>query len=106
MASLLRQHPAMRRWLKRLRAMAVPTDVPFVPPGHFYSPIVDVRAVAAEKERLWPAQPVVAGVDWNDAGHRQLLTESFPRCLPLYDYPESLPDGPLKTAVLRLARRI
>jgi hypothetical protein len=71
-----------------------PTDAPFVPPGHFYSPIVDARAIAAERERLWPAQPVVAGVDWNDAGHRELLTRDFPRHLPLYDYPESLPDGP------------
>ena len=69
-------------------------DAPFVPPGHFYSPIVDTRAAAAERERLWPLQPVTAGIDWNDEGHRQLLTGIFPRFLPLYDYPEVLPDGP------------
>jgi len=84
----------MRRFLKRLHAVSRPTDEPFVPPGHFYSPIVDAKAVVADRERLWPARPVVAGVDWNDAGHRQLLTEVFPRFLPLYDYPEVLPDGP------------
>jgi hypothetical protein len=66
----------------------------FVPAGHFYSPIVDPAAVAAERERIWPAQPVIGGVDWNDAGHRQLLTEVFPRLLPLYDYPEALPESP------------
>ena len=74
--------------------MIRPADAPFAPPGHFYSPIVDVNAVAAEKDRHWPAKPINAGIDWNDAGHRHLLTEVFPRFLPLYDYPELLPDGP------------
>jgi hypothetical protein len=84
----------MRRLLKRFRAMTRPADAPFVPPGHFYSPIADAAAVAADRERLWPAQPVTAGVDWNDAGHRRLLAEEFPKFVPLYDYPETLPDGP------------
>jgi hypothetical protein len=84
----------MRRFLNRLRAIARSPDAPFVPPGHFYSPLVDAKALAAEKERLWPASPVTAGIDWNDAGHRRLLAEVFPRHLPLYDYPEVLPDGP------------
>ena len=35
----------------------ITTRAPFVPAGHFYSPIVDVAA-AAERELLWPAQPV------------------------------------------------
>jgi hypothetical protein len=84
----------MRRVLSKLRAIARSRDAPFVPPGHFYSPLVDAKAVAAERNRLWPAAPVTAGIDWNDAGHRRLLTEVFPRHLPLYDYPEVLPDGP------------
>jgi hypothetical protein len=84
----------MRRFLSKLRACSRLADAPFVPAGHFYSPIVDAKAVASERERLWPAQPVVAGIDWNDAGHRQLLTEVFPRFLPWYDYPEKLQDEP------------
>jgi hypothetical protein len=85
---------AIRRLLRELRARGRPVDAPFVPPGHFYSPLVDPREVAADRERLWPANPVVDGVDWNNDGHRQILTEAFPRFLPLYDYPETLPDGP------------
>ncbi|MEO8306353.1 MAG: class I SAM-dependent methyltransferase [Betaproteobacteria bacterium] len=84
----------MRRLLSQIRRRLEAADAPFVPPGHFYSPIVDTRAVAAERERLWPSRPVIAGIDWNDAGHRRILTEAFPRFLPLYDYPEVLPDGP------------
>lgn len=81
------------RLLRKLRAMSRPSGALFVPPGHFYSPIVDVQEVAAKRERLWGADPVVDGIDWNDAGHRQLLTEVFPKYLPLYDYPEDLPEG-------------
>ena len=66
---------------------------PFVRAGHFYSPIVDRKEIAAERDCLWPAKPIVAGVDWNDDGHRRILAETFPRYLPLYDYPETLRDG-------------
>ena len=85
---------AIRRLLRELRARRRSPDAPFVPPGHFYSPLVDPQEIAADSERLWPAKPTVEGVDWNDDGHRQILTEAFPRFLPLYDYPEVLPDGP------------
>src|SRR5215467_5763282 len=88
----------MRRILQKLRKIPqyVPQyiDVPYVPAGHFYSPIADTAALAAEKDRLWPPQPHVAGIDWNDDGHRRMLTEIFPRFIRLYDYPELLPDGP------------
>jgi hypothetical protein len=85
---------AIRRLLKQLRARSRSPRAPFVPPGHFYSPIVDPEEAAADRERLWPAKPTIGGVDWNDAGHQQILSESFPRYLPLYDYPETLADGP------------
>jgi hypothetical protein len=84
----------MRRLLRRFRMAYPPAEAPFVPSGHFYSPIVDRTAVAAERARLWPERPIVAGIDWNDDGHRRLLTGAFPRFRPLYDYPETLPDGP------------
>src|SRR5215470_58169 len=85
---------AIWRLLRELRARRKWPDAPFVPPGHFYSPLVDPQEIAADRERLWPAKPVIEGVDWNDDGHRQILTEAFPRFLPLYDYAELLPDGP------------
>ena len=85
----------IRRRLKELRTpKRPPPGAPFVPPGHFYSPLCDPEAIAAERDRLWPAKPIVAGIDWNDDGHRQILTETFPRYMPLYDYPELLPEGP------------
>jgi hypothetical protein len=83
----------VRKLLRQLRD-AARTGTPFVPSGHFYSPLVDVTEIAAERARLWPAKPVIKGIDWNDDGHRQILSEVFPRYLPLYDYPEVLPDGP------------
>jgi hypothetical protein len=79
---------------KALRAVGRWTSRLYARPGHFYSPIVDPREIAAERDHLWPTWPVIAGVDWNDDGQRQHLAETFPRYLPLYDYPEMLPDGP------------
>jgi len=76
-----------------LRGIQRESRAPFVPPGHFYSPIADTDALAAERHRLWPQKPVIAGVDWNDDGHRQILGEVFPRYIKLYDYAELLPDG-------------
>ena len=57
-------------------------------PGHFYSPIVDPAALAGRREALWPASPALVGIDFNDASHRRVLTEWFPRYIGDYDYPE------------------
>ena len=84
---------ALRRLLRTLRGIQRESRPPFVPPGHFYSPIADPDALAAERHRLWPQKPIIAGVDWNDDGHRQILGEVFPRYIKLYDYAELLPDG-------------
>lgn len=65
--------------------------LPF-PPGHFYSPIVDPATLDAD--RLWPATPQVVGIDFNEASHRAILTEHFPRFHPDYDYADTLPDTP------------
>lgn len=61
-------------------------------PGHFYSPIVDSSSLSAQRERIWPARPVVTAIDFNDDGHRRVLTEWFPRFMPEYDYPEHLDE--------------
>lgn len=66
--------------------------LPF-PPGHFYSPIVDTEALAKERARIWPADPQVAGIEFDDASHRHVLQDVLPRQLPAYDYPETLPDS-------------
>jgi len=60
----------------------------FVPPGHFYSPIADVDELSARRDAVWPAVPIVLGIDFNDASHRHVLGELFPRFIGDYDYPE------------------
>ena len=62
------------------------------PPGHFYSPVVDPAGV--DPAATWPAAPEIVGIDFNDASHAELLTSAFPRYMPLYDYPDRLPDSP------------
>lgn len=74
-------HRALRAALRKLEA------VDFAPSGHFYSPVVDRAEAAASEARLWPAQPrLPAGIDFNDASHRQLLEVEFPRYIAGFDY--------------------
>ena len=64
--------------------------MPF-PPGHFYSPIVDPATL--DPQRLWPPDPTVCGIDFNDASHVDILTRAFGRYHALYDYPDRLPES-------------
>lgn len=66
--------------------------LPF-PPGHFYSPIVDTDALAQDRARVWPGDPQILGIDFDEASHRHVLQDVLPRYLPAYDYPETLPDS-------------
>lgn len=63
------------------------------PPGHFYSPVVDVQDVSKRRGILWPEAPEALGVDFNDASHRSILTEVFPRFMSDFDYPERLDEN-------------
>lgn len=67
------------------------------PNGHFYSPVVDTAELAGLEHRLWPRSPQVAGIDFNDASHAQILRCAFPRFMPGYDYPEVLEESPQLT---------
>src|SRR3954471_23192050 len=62
------------------------------PDGHFYSPVVDIDEICHRCHAIWPAQPTALGIDFNDASHRELLSQAFPRYMPDFDYPETLPD--------------
>jgi len=72
------------------RDAAPAITLPF-PPGHFYSPIVDPASLDAQ--RLWPAEPAVSDIDFNEASHVDLLTRAFARYRSLYDYPDRLPES-------------
>lgn len=62
-------------------------------PGHFYSPIVDPDDLNGQQSRLWPENPKILGIDFNDAEHEHLLHETFPLHLHAYDYPEHLDES-------------
>jgi hypothetical protein len=63
------------------------------PNGHFYSPVIDPDEVEAAADRIWPAAPSVVGVDFNPDSHREILRGLFPRYIPQFDYPATLPAG-------------
>lgn len=45
----------------------------------FYSPLVDVRAIGDEPDRIWPAEPRPCGaIDFRPERHRQLMAELAP----------------------------
>lgn len=66
---------------------------PAFPAGHFYSPVVDVRAVTERRAEIWPERPEPLGIDFNDDSHRTILCEVFPRHIGGYDYPQRLAKG-------------
>ena len=63
------------------------------PNGHFYSPVVDTEELRSRTEELWPAAPKIAGIDFNDVSHEDILRNSFAQFIPAYDYPEVLPEA-------------
>lgn len=71
---------------------------PSHPNGHFYSPIVDTDEAAKAQQRIWPAQPQLLGIDFDDESHRVVLRDLFPRFIGDYDYPEKLPPKSVENA--------
>lgn len=73
-------HRLLRPWLSQ-------------PLGHFYSPIGDIDALAAERLRLWPHDPCCAGIDFQPEAQTHLLREVFPALLAAFDYPDLAADA-------------
>jgi predicted O-methyltransferase YrrM len=63
------------------------------PDGHFYSPVVDPDEIDARQPAIWPAEPRVLGIDFNDASHLRVLQTHFPRYIAEYDYAEEAPSS-------------
>lgn len=82
----------MLDFLKSRKRDAEAKPLPF-PPGHFYSPIVDTADIEARRAAIWPTDPKIAGIDFDDASHVEVLSKLFPRYIADYDYPESLPES-------------
>jgi hypothetical protein len=84
-------------WLRRRRHQrALRTLARWLPqtPGHFYSPLTDPEALAAEAPRLWPPTAEAPGIDFDDDGHRRLLRDVFPPLLADFDYPRPATGDP------------
>jgi predicted O-methyltransferase YrrM len=65
-----------------------------VPPGHFYSPIVDLDELHARSNAIWKEQPKdPIGIDFNQQSHRSILEHDFPRFMSHYDYAELLEES-------------
>jgi hypothetical protein len=60
--------------------------------GHFYSPIVDPTQIRPEV--IWPANPAILGIDFDDPGQERILRDVLPRHLKYYDYPDELQEVP------------
>jgi hypothetical protein len=67
------------------------TVTPFVPPGHFYSPIPDLAKIEVDAPRLY-APPGEDGVDYNLATQLRLI-EEFAQYVPLFDWPMEATPG-------------
>ncbi|WP_440224169.1 class I SAM-dependent methyltransferase [Dokdonella sp. MW10] len=62
---------------------------PAHPNGHFYSPVVNTEEAGRSSSELWPEEPEVLGIDFNEEQHRDWLSNLFPKYFREYDYEES-----------------
>ncbi|MBC7625559.1 MAG: class I SAM-dependent methyltransferase [Aeromicrobium sp.] len=63
------------------------------PNGHYYSPVINIADIEERSEKIWPATPDLVGIDFNHAGHEQLLREVFPQFVGSFEYSETMPIG-------------
>ena len=59
------------------------------PAGHFYSPIVNPKNLLDKVGKIWPDNPVIKGIDFNDEYHEKVLSEYFPKYISQYKYVET-----------------
>ncbi len=65
----------------------------FVPPGHFYSPIVSIPEVMRDEDKIFKSTSIVIpGVDMNEREQLRLL-DQFESIYPTIDFPENKTDG-------------
>lgn len=87
----------MRRlqWIFSKPVQEPATPKTLFPPGHFYSPIVDADDLRTQEARVWPVEPKVLGIDFNDVHHERVLREYFPAFYPEFAYPQQSDGNPL-----------
>jgi hypothetical protein len=83
------QNGKFRRLRSRFRrAGKTAVDPPAFPDGHFYSPVIDRNALRGRRDELWAERHSLPGIDFNDASHREILADIFPRFIGDFDYPK------------------
>ena len=58
------------------------------PNGHFYSPVVNPSELQNRLDELYPAKPVIHGIEFNPDSHTQLIQHALSKYMAEYDYPE------------------
>jgi hypothetical protein len=76
----------LKTWFRNTAKAA--DESPAFPDGHFYSPVVDRDLLRGRRNEIWAARDSLPGIDFNDASHREILTQVFPRFIGDFDYPE------------------
>lgn len=81
---------ALRSALRRIplvaRLVALRDAFRFVPPGHFYSPLVSIDEIRRDEHRVFQRATAPAGIEMDEAGQLELLGE-FERLYPSIDFP-------------------
>lgn len=74
----VRTHPRLTNALRRLRALGS-SEAPWVPPGHFYSPLPSASDLRARETAIWGVIPsALPGIDLNATGQIGLLEQLKP----------------------------
>lgn len=75
--TLARRHPVLRASARRIAQLTRPAGKGlWVEPGHFYSPIPDMKDLLAREADIWQRDPAnIPGVDLRVGQQRQLLRE-------------------------------
>lgn len=61
------------------------------PPGHFYSPIPDLKEIQAREAELWAPQKEMPAIDWNEAAQQAILQDVFSLYVRDIDFPIERP---------------
>jgi hypothetical protein len=60
------------------------------PPGHFYSPVSDIKDLHANQDKIWHDSDENIGINFNYKNQLFVLEELFPKYYTDYDYPNDL----------------
>lgn len=63
------------------------------PPGHFYSPIPDLKEIRSREAEIWIQKKEMPSIDWNELAQQALLRDVFSQYVQDIDFPIEQPEG-------------